>query len=409
MSERKPRLEREGAKPARPSCLRETLKSARATEALGFRESSRGQVQLAFLLLVLAAIIFLFVYTQTPVFSSDVAPVHLPDIPLLTSLPKAQTNANVSYVSSLETPVPSGDFITRTFSWEYDRKTWKLTLHLDPAGYETYQKRSRQRDYDLFASDPFDDGLITDIANSLRELARDNGLSESELAELAVSFVQSLPYTSDDVTTPFDEYPRFPYETLFDNGGDCEDTSILAAAVLHELGYRVVLLELPSHMALGVECDADVEGYAITYEGVRYCYLETTGENWPIGTLPDEYEGIPVTVIPVERRAVLDVDFKSVYRYNAVDLFAKVDVIVKNTGSEDAHDAKVYVALQTSDKDKVWDQVESGPIELKPEDTYSYDVTDLHAPSGETFRIYVRAYGDNIVPDEAYSEWITWD
>lgn len=367
----------------------------------------RGQVQLALLLLVLSALLFFLAYTQTPSASRDVSQVDVPNIPLLTSLPKAPKNSNVSYVSSLETPVVSSDFVTRTFSWEYQRKTWSLTLHLDPAGYATYQQRSRQRDYDLFASDSFDDGLIADIAKSLHELADEQGLSREELAELTVSFVQSLPYTSDDVTTPFDEYPRFPYETLYDNGGDCEDTSILAAAVLHELGFKVVLFELPSHMALGVECDA--EGYALTYDGVRYCYLETTGENWPVGLIPEEYEGQPVTVISVERRAVLDVDFKSVYRYNAVDLFANVDVSVKNTGSEVARDAKVYVALQTADPSKVWDQVESGSIELLPEDEYAYDVKDLHAPSGETFRIYARAYGPDIVADEAYSDWIQWD
>ena len=65
-----------------------------------------------------------------------------------------------------------------------------------------------------------------------------------------VSFAQNLPYTADDVTTGFDEYPRFPYETLYDNGGDCEDTSILVSAMLRELRYGVALLHFPGHMAV---------------------------------------------------------------------------------------------------------------------------------------------------------------
>ena len=162
-------------------------------------------------------------------------------------------------------------------------------------------------------------------------------------------------------------------------------------------------------MALGVECDASVKGHYVDYKCTRYCYLETTGENWPIGKLPDEYKGQQITVVEVEKRPVLKIDFKSVYRYNSVDLYATVNAVVKNVGSETAHDAKVYVALQTSDPEKVWAQSESKSIELAPEDQYKYDVTDLHAPAGETFRIYVRAYGDNVVEDESYSEWITWN
>ena len=367
----------------------------------------RGQVQLAFLLVVLGVILFLFLSSNTPTFSKNIDQVQLPNIPSLTNLPKA-SESNLTVVSSIDTNA-SGEFVTRVFDWEYDNKKWQISLRLDTEGYATYGKRSRLRDYDLFASDPYDDKLMSDIALALNDLAQQRDLSRSELAELAISFVQSLPYTSDSVTTPFDEYPRFPYETLYDDGGDCEDTSILGAAMLQELGFNIVLFELPEHMALGVECDASVKGHYVDYKGTRYCYLETTGENWPIGKLPDEYKGQQITVVEVEKRPVLKIDFKSVYRYNSVDLYATVNAVVKNVGSETAHDAKVYVALQTSDPEKVWAQSESKSIELAPEDQYKYDVTDLHAPAGETFRIYVRAYGDNVVEDESYSEWITWN
>lgn len=106
------------------------------------------------------------------------------------------------------------------------------------------------------------------------------------------TFVQSLPYTSDSVTTGHDEYVRYPLETLIDDGGDCEDTAILLAALLKELGYDVVLLSPPGHMAVGVAVSAGVVHSYTTIEvhGVHYAYVETTGDGWRIGEVPDEYQ-----------------------------------------------------------------------------------------------------------------------
>ena len=41
-----------------------------------------------------------------------------------------------------------------------------------------------------------------------------------EKVNLVITFVQSLPYTSDSVTTAFDEYPQYPMETLVEYGGN---------------------------------------------------------------------------------------------------------------------------------------------------------------------------------------------
>ena len=229
----------------------------------------------------------------------------------------------------------------------------------------------------MFVSDPYDDELITNIVNHLTKTGKEAGLDNTGLVYLVVSFVQSLPYTSDDVTTEFDEYPRFPYETLYDNGGDCEDTSILVSALLQEMGYGVVLIQLPKHIAVGVKCSEDFPGYYYMYKGNRYCYLETTGENWSIGTLPDEYKNQKATIIPVYKRPFLDIDFTAKYKYNSKDVYVDVNVSLKNLGSEKAENTKIYVALQTNDTSKVWDYTESENFQILPEAGYNYYVKDL--------------------------------
>lgn len=307
-----------------------------------------------------------------------------------------------------ETDFESGKTFQRKFTWNYEGAEWYLTMNFDEGIYNAYKSRSHSRDYDLFASDPYDDELIKSIATTLKKVGKDNGLTDSEIPYLTISFIQSLPYTSDKVTTGFDEYPRFPYETLYDDGGDCEDTSILATAILQEMGYGVVLIELPKHMAVGVKCSSDISGYSYNFNGQRYCYLETTGENLPIGQLPDEYKNSKAKIISVYARPVLDVKFTSKYEYNSKDVYADVDVTVENLGSETAKNTKIYVALQTSDTSKVWSQIESQYVQIEPESSYVYNVKNLHAPAGRNFRIYVRAYGDNVISDEAFSNWVTW-
>jgi len=309
--------------------------------------------------------------------------------------------------SALITEEPiSSEKSARTYSWDYDGYRWHLTLFLDDELYDAYNSRTRNRDYDLFASDPYDDWLIENIADTLHSLSKEYGLEESKVPELCVSFIQSLNYTSDIASSGYDQYPRFPYETLYENGGDCEDTSILSAAILQEMGYDVVLLELPEHMAIGIKCDPDHEGTSFEYEGNYYYYLETTGSNWQIGEMPEKYADQPVQIIPVYRRPLINLDFRAQCEYSKKDGVVDVNVTLRNVGSETAKNTTVYVALQTEDEMSVWDKVESSSMTVEPEGVYNYTASGLTVPAGKSFRVYVRAQGENLLSENITSEWV---
>jgi len=295
---------------------------------------------------------------------------------------------------------------SRNYSWNYEGYRWHLTMSLDEDLYNLYNSRTRNRDYDLFASDPYDDWLIENIADSLISLSREYGLEECKVPELCVSFVQSLNYTSDISSSGFDQYPRFPYETLYENGGDCEDTSVLCAAILQEMGYDVVLLELPDHMAIGIICDNEREGKSFEYEGKDYYYLETTGSNWRIGEIPEKYADQPVKIIPVYRRPLMNLDFRAQCEYSRKDGVVDVNVTLRNVGSETAKNTTVYVALQAEDEVSVWDDVNSSSITLEPEGIYNYTATGLTVPAGKTFRVYVQTQGENLLSENITSEWV---
>ena len=114
------------------------------------------------------------------------------------------------------------------------------------------------------------------------------GYGAEETVNFTASFVQNLRYRLDD-----EEYPNYPVETLVDKAGDCEDTAILAAALLDAMGYDTVLIRFTSavegeagHMAVGVAVTGVSGGCSYRYDGRTYYYLETTSTSWEWGRCP---------------------------------------------------------------------------------------------------------------------------
>jgi predicted transglutaminase-like cysteine proteinase len=115
------------------------------------------------------------------------------------------------------------------------------------------------------------DTYIKQLTDKLHEAATKEGYGPLDEVSFVLSFVQSLKYTSDSATTGYDEYPRFPVETLVDEGGDCEDTTILFATLVENLGYGVIFINPPNHVAVGVKGD-NLDGNYYTYGNATYYY-----------------------------------------------------------------------------------------------------------------------------------------
>jgi len=316
---------------------------------------------------------------------------------------------------------PEGYPILKSYDWTYRGKGYHASLCYEKEGDNPVENRAMRQDYSNFVNDPRSNGSVTVLTNRLASISEREGFDNYSQAEFAIAFVQGLPYTLDSVSTPFDEYPRFPFETIYADGGDCEDTAILMAAILRKMGYGVVLLNPPHHMAVGVYCTPSDFDYSVTsyaYDGRNYCYLETAGdESWKVGVLPKEYDGISLKVIPIygiQPDVYLGWGkanvFNYKYSYNSRDTYVNVTGIrVDNFGSATAKNVKIHVALETTEEGQVWSQhtIELGDLEPGASNDGSY-VTNLHAPSGESFRVSVTVYGDNFKSVESTAGWITW-
>jgi len=193
--------------------------------------------------------------------------------------------------------------IRRHYTWEFNGESWTWNLSFNEDAYHFFKSLPRIKNYALYATNPYDDEYLEVVVNALKQAAQKEGFSERETVDFVISFVQHMPYTSDSFSAGYDEYPRYPIETLIE-GGDCEDTSILVAALLRQMGYDVVLLIFSNHVAVGVYC-LGCYGTYWEYRGRRYFYLETTAPGWEIGQAPPQYQRASARIEPLEDRSYL--------------------------------------------------------------------------------------------------------
>ncbi|MBN1195478.1 MAG: hypothetical protein JXA08_09085 [Methanomicrobiaceae archaeon] len=130
-----------------------------------------------------------------------------------------------------------------------------------------------------FISDPDLLPLYDMLGKHFDDVRKAKSLDNDAYLELICTFVQSIPYETDAMLVA----PKFPIETIADGKGDCDDKSLLLAALLAREGYAVALLyfETEQHMAVGVIAP----GYS--YGDSGYAYIEATNVSY-IGIPPDE-------------------------------------------------------------------------------------------------------------------------
>lgn len=184
--------------------------------------------------------------------------------------------AQVSRVSASE--------LKTIYTWSYDDKLISMVYYFESADYNYY--KDQKRVYDDFAhylKESPSHQVIKDFTDEFKLLAAEHNWSDWQLAECAISFVQSLKYRNDGTW----EYPRFPIETLVEKGGDCEDLAMVLEALLAEMGFDCVLISPDKHMGVGIATYYPIEGAAFDHRGKNYYYIETTSAGWGIGDYPD--------------------------------------------------------------------------------------------------------------------------
>ena len=192
-------------------------------------------------------------------------------------------------------PLNTRQTIGRRYVWNFQGKSYTVLMTIDLERYNSYAAKERSDIPELVEESSTTIGNLT--REFLRTFKQRRDWSKQTRVDFVLSFVQSLPYTLDDVTTGYDEFRRYAIETLIEGGGDCEDTTILVAAILRGLGESTALIFTPGHIALGVS--GDFTGTSLTYNGTKYYYCETTGTGWTVGVLPTTVDRTVEAVVPL--------------------------------------------------------------------------------------------------------------
>ncbi len=185
----------------------------------------------------------------------------------------------------------------KNFDWSCSElgKSYVLTMYIDANMFMHYKSLERywdHKDYYRYITDENNEAIIRELVKCIRDTVDQVGDNPSKVARALADFAQdSIEYVLDSDSAGMVEYPRYPIETLYLGIGDCEDTTMLMAALLRELGYEVAIIELPSHMAVALRVSDDYSaGSYYQIDGKRYIYIESTGSGWNIGDIPEQYK-----------------------------------------------------------------------------------------------------------------------
>lgn len=140
------------------------------------------------------------------------------------------------------------------------------------------------------------------IEDSLQFLARRYKLSRSDLARMAVSFIQDIPYqyvmpgpcnVYDHPCVPNERFGILtPKEFLFTLSGDCDTRSVLLFTVLQNLGFHPIIVISNQYRHAMIAVDVPSTGDFINHRGSRFYFWETTNTGWQPGMLPPDTNNI---------------------------------------------------------------------------------------------------------------------
>jgi len=222
-------------------------------------------------------------------------------------------DATVDYTITLADEIePPEDNIEKEYRWMFAGSFHTINLDIPFNKYEwavqSTVNRSPQNRGSRFMANfvTVDDSVIISLADQLTSLAQDHDYNASETVNFVMSFVQqSIHYWEDSESKDQKEYWRYPIETLVDEQGDCEDTSVLFAAIIENMNtYEAVLLfyiidDETGHLASGVS-GFNMDGFSISFEENDYYYVETTSTGFKAGEKPNDIPDEPEKIIPID-------------------------------------------------------------------------------------------------------------
>lgn len=122
------------------------------------------------------------------------------------------------------------------------------------------------------------------LAQRLSKRATDAKLNASQLAQIALAYVQAIPYQIPD--EPFGLLP--PPLVVTNQRGDCDSKALLLYMLLNMNGVETVILSSKAHKHSMAGIAIPTEGTSFRWNNRRYAFAEVTAKGAPLGFMPPE-------------------------------------------------------------------------------------------------------------------------
>ena len=192
-----------------------------------------------------------------------------------------------------------------TFSWTYSGHEYSVSLDIASEDYFGYANsdvsRGNGKSSQIRGFVTYEDPYIVSLAHQFETMSA--GMTPLQRANLVLSYTQAIPYMYDSDFIGIEEYWKFALETVLDGSGDCEDTSILYAAIMKALNYDTAVMTLyagsyktfatsQNHCVGLVAVDGLSESVrTFVKEDSVYYFCETTSVDHSVGDIPWGYIG----------------------------------------------------------------------------------------------------------------------
>ena len=201
---------------------------------------------------------------------------------------------------------PGGKDTQVTYSWKMDDHSYSITVTVT-ADQQAQMKKSIINKSGTVSSDYYKrtsdgkavygvkdyivvDDCIRKVKDDLKQCYDGIVGEKPSFAQFLAYFVQdAVDYEEDDPNNGSGEYWKYPLETLLDGRGDCEDSSILLAALLTAAEYDAGVYLIPGHAMAAIKADqVTVDEQFAGNEHFGYYPIETatpahTQSDFPIG------------------------------------------------------------------------------------------------------------------------------
>ncbi|MGD1046299.1 MAG: hypothetical protein ABR936_13400 [Bacteroidota bacterium] len=153
-----------------------------------------------------------------------------------------------------------------------------------------------QVNYEVYFNAPCSQAMSQSLLPQLAEIIQ--GKSETEAINILLRFAQTAFQYKVDAEQFGREKPFFPDEILYYPYSNCKDRAIVfASLVVHLLGYEVIGLQYPDHVATAVKFQGQIKGDAVMHQGKKFVICDPTYINADIGMCMPQFKNVQPKVI----------------------------------------------------------------------------------------------------------------